>query len=59
MAAAARIRAALVKLYPDKGFDRTDEDILLGSVVWATMSAPGTLTLEDAIQILERVAKLR
>ena len=33
-----------------------DEDILLGSVVWATMSSPRDLTLEDAIQVLERVA---
>ena len=48
-----------MKLYPDKGFDQMDEDILVGSVVSATMSAPETLTLEDAIQILERVAKLR
>ena len=52
----ARIRAALVKLYPAKGFDQMDEDILLGSVVWATMSSPKVLTLEEAIQVLERVA---
>ena len=59
LAAVERIRAALVRLYPDKGFDRMDEDILVGSVVWATMSSPVDLTLEDAIKILERVAGLR
>jgi hypothetical protein len=51
-----RVRAALVTLYPNKGFEQMDDEILRSAVVAAVASSPKTLTMEDAVEILERQA---
>jgi hypothetical protein len=53
---ADRIRAALLAIDPNGGFEQMDDEVLTGAVIWAAIASPRNLTMEEAVQILERVA---
>jgi hypothetical protein len=41
---------------PNGGFERMDDEVLTGATIWTAIASPRNLTMEEAVQILERVA---